>query len=293
MRIGILSNEGSWYYQELQRACQQQGHECKLLDFESLGVLVEQQRQTFHCGELPAGQLEAIIVRSMPPGSLEQVIFRMNLLAQLEQAGILILNSPRSLECAIDKYLTTSKLQQAGLPVPRTAVCENSETAMQFFETLNREVVVKPLFGSEGRGILRLSDPDLAFRTFRTLERTESVLYLQEFIPHDGFDLRGLVLNGKMLGGMKRIVEEDFRTNIAREGRAVPYNLSNEEQTLCLKAAETIGANFAGVDLLYGPEGNCYVLEVNGVPGWRAFQRVTGIDVALEVIQELARKSAT
>ena len=71
-----------------------------------------------------------------------------------------------AIECAVDKYLTTARLVDAGLPVPRTIVCENAEAAQVAFEQLGGDVVVKPVFGAEGRGILRVSDPDLALRTF-------------------------------------------------------------------------------------------------------------------------------
>src|SRR5207249_6795759 len=129
-------------------------------------------------------EFNAVIIRTMPPGSLEQVVYRMDVLARLEGAGVVVLNSAKSVECAVDKYLTTARLEAAGLPVPATVVCENSEDALAAFERLGSDVVVKPIFGSEGRGILRVSDPDLALRTFRTLERLQAVLYLQQFVDH-------------------------------------------------------------------------------------------------------------
>src|SRR5262249_1671971 len=147
---------------------------------------------------------DAVIVRTMPPGSLEQVVFRMNLLARLEAAGVQVLNPPRAIECAVDKYLTTARLLDAGLPVPRTIVCENAEAGLLAFEEFGGDVVVKPVFGAEGRGILRASDPDLALRTFRTLERIGAVLYVQEFIEHEGFDLRVMVVDGRVLTAMRR-----------------------------------------------------------------------------------------
>src|SRR5437868_6668671 len=82
------------------------------------------------------------------------------------------------------------------LRVPPTIVCQHADLALEAFTRLGGDVVVKPLFGSEGRGMVRLSDPDLAWRTFRTLERTQSVLYIQQFIAHPGWDLRIFVLGG-------------------------------------------------------------------------------------------------
>jgi len=231
--------------------------------------------------------LDALIVRTMPPGSLEQVVFRMDVLARLEAQGVLVINSAKAIECAVDKYLATSKLAADGLPVPQTVVCQDSEAAMEAFDALGGDVVVKPLFGAEGRGIVRVSDPDLAFRTFRTLERIQSVLYLQRFVEHEGYDVRVLVLDGVILGAFKRRSPSDFRTNMARTATGESHDLTDDECELATRAVRVTGATFGGVDLLYDRSGACYVLEVNAVPGWRAFQRVTGVDVAARLTQWL------
>ena len=234
---------------------------------------------------------EFLIVRTMPPGSLEQVVFRMDVLSRIEAAGTRVINSPKALECAVDKYLTTARIQAAGLPVPDTIVCEHEDSAMDAFEELGGDVVVKPLFGSEGRGIVRVTDPDLAHRTFRTLMRLDSVLYLQRFVDHGGFDVRILVLDGEVLGGMRRRSPNDFRTNVAREAVAESHQPLPQEVAFALKAASVTGAFIAGIDLLYDRQGNCYVIEVNAVPGWQAFGRVNGIDVASRLIGRLLKKS--
>lgn len=224
----------------------------------------------------------------MPPGSLEQVVFRMDAVARLQMAGVLVINSPKAIECATDKYLTTAKLDAAGLPVPRTIVCQETESAMAAFEELGRDLVIKPIFGAEGRGICRVSDPDLAFRTFRTIERTGSVIYAQEFIRHPGFDVRVLVLNERVLGGMKRFgANGDFRTNCAREARAEAHEPTSLECEYALQAARVAGAAFAGIDLLYDERGKCYVVEINAVPGWQAFNRANNTDIAAVFVQEL------
>ncbi|QDU80171.1 Ribosomal protein S6 modification protein [Polystyrenella longa] len=299
MRVGILSHSESWYYRELNRALTDRGHQTVLLDFHQLTASLCENDILFD-GKFDGKQessvnlleLDAILVRSMPAGSLEQVIWRMDLLSRLEAQGVQVLNKPKGLECAIDKYLTTARLQSAGLPVPPTIVCESTDQACEAFETLGGDVVVKPLFGSEGRGIIRMSDPDLAWRTFRTLEATASVLYLQKFIQHEGADIRGLILNGHLVGGMKRLAGNNFRTNISVDGTPTRYELTEHEEQLCLQAAATVGVEFAGVDLLYDCQsGQPYVLEVNGVPGWRALEQVNQINVADILVEELASRS--
>jgi len=288
VRIAVLSNPGSWYLEDLTRAATLRGHDCVGIRFPRISASLATGSpgppgsvdETVDDSENGLDGADAVIVRTMPPGSLEQVVFRMDALARLEQLGVTVLNSPRAIECAVDKYLSTARLQSAGLPVPPTVVCESSETALEAFELLGGDVVVKPIFGSEGRGIVRVSDPELALRTFRTLERVDSVLYLQSFIDHGGYDDRVLLLDGELIGGMRRWSREDFRTNISQQGQAQAWTPAEEDIELARAAAVATGTCLAGIDLISGPDGSRMVLEVNAVPGWRALARVNSIDVA-------------
>ena len=318
MHIAVLGNPKSWYGRELERAARERGHRCTCLDFCRLvartglpprrtGTLARlplrgekatgksarptERTAVLASGDLDLTSLDAVVVRTMPPGSLEQVVYRMDALARLEAAGVTVLNPPKAIECAVDKYLTTARLSLAGLPVPETIVCEDADSAMAAFAELGGDAVVKPIFGSEGRGILRVSDPDLALRTFRTLERIQAVLYLQRFIEHEGFDVRALVLDGRILGGIRRRSPHDFRTNVARQAKAEPYDPTEQERAWALRASQAVGTRFAGIDVLYDRLGNGYVIEVNAVPGWRAFQKATGIDVAALVVEALEQES--
>lgn len=280
MRIAILASDNSGYYRDLARAAGDHGHHVERWDFPQIAGRVGTGREDFFVGEGTATAVDAVIVRTMPPGSLEQVVVRMDWLARLEAHGVRVINPPKSLECAVDKYLTTARLAAAGLPVPETIVCESPEWALTALEQLGGDVVVKPLFGAEGRGIVRVSDPDLGQRVFFTLSRMQSVLYLQRFIDHGGSDVRVLVLDGKVLGGMRRISPNDFRTNVSRQAHAEPHQPTTTECEWALRATVATGAMFAGVDILYDREGQGYVIEVNAVPGWKAFARVNRIDIA-------------
>jgi ribosomal protein S6--L-glutamate ligase len=223
----------------------------------------------------------------MPPGSLEQVIFRMDALHRLEGAGVRVLNPPRAVEICVDKYLATACLAAAGLPVPPTIVCQHADAAMEAFTSLGEDIVLKPLFGSEGRGMMRIANADLAWRTFRTLERLQSVLYLQRYINHPGWDLRAFVIGGKVIAAMRRRSNGGWRTNVAQGGTGEGVQLTTEEEDLAVRAAGAVGASVAGVDLLPGPTGEIYLLEVNAVPGWRALAPLTGVDVAAMLLRHL------
>jgi ribosomal protein S6--L-glutamate ligase len=280
MHIAILSAGDGWHVRDLQRSARVLGHHAEAVDFRRLSAHVAVASEPL--------QTEAVLVRTMPPGSLEQVVFRMDLLHRLQAEGTRVLNPPRTIEACVDKYLATACLHAAGLRVPATIVCQHADAALEAFAALGGDVVVKPVFGSEGRGMVRVSDPELAWRTFRTLERTQSVLYLQQFIRHPGWDLRAFVLGGRVLAAMRRTANGGWRTNVAQGGRTERVRLDAEAEQLAVRAAAELGAAVAGVDLLPGPSGEWYVIEVNAVPGWRALAPVTGVDVALELVRYLA-----
>lgn len=280
-RWAVLAAGDGWHVRDLQRAAKLLGHEAAAVDFRRItagvGIAAE-----------PLAHFDGVLVRTMPPGSLEQVVFRMDVLHRLQARGVPVLNPARAVEVCVDKYLASAVLEAAGLRVPPTIVCQHADAALEAFTTLGGDVVVKPVFGSEGRGMVRVSDIDLAWRTFRTLERTQSVLYLQQFIAHPGWDLRVFVMGGRVLTGMRRHARGGWRTNVAQGGSGEVVRVSSAEAELALRSAAAVGAVVAGVDLLPGPDGEWYVIEVNAVPGWRALAPVTGVDVAAETLRYFA-----
>jgi ribosomal protein S6--L-glutamate ligase len=280
MRIAIVSGGDGWHVRDLQRAAAPLGNETRLIDFRRVHAGIAATADAF-------ADSATVLVRTMPPGSLEQVVFRMDVLHRLQARGVPVLNPPLALETCVDKFLAGARLEAADLRVPPTIVCQHADAAMEAFLILGGDVVVKPLFGSEGRGMVRVSDRELAWRTFQTLERIQSVIYLQKFIDHPGWDLRAFVLGDRVIAAMCRHCHDGWRTNIAQGGLGETVRLKTAEEQLALRAAHVVGASVAGVDLLLGPAGEWYVLEVNAVPGWRALARVTGVDVAAEVIRYL------
>jgi RimK family alpha-L-glutamate ligase len=237
-------------------------------------------------GELWLDGCDAVIVRGIPRGSLEQVIFRVDLLHALEARGVHCVNGPRAIERTVDKFLASALLARAGIPTPRTIACERVEDALEAFGELGGDVIVKPLFGSMGAGMTRVDDPDVAYRVFHALALERAVYYLQETLPHDGRDLRALVVGGRVLAAIER-VGSGWRANLARGARARAADLSAEQERLCLEAAEVLGVDYAGVDVLRAADGREYVLELNGIPGWRGLQEATGAGVAAALAEHI------
>jgi RimK family alpha-L-glutamate ligase len=230
--------------------------------------------------------VDLILARIIPSGSLEQIIFRVDALHRLEDRGLRVVNSPRVIERTVDKFWTSALLEQCGIPTPETVVCESLEEAFAGFRALG-DVIVKPLFGSMGLGMVRVSDEEMAFRVFRAIEQIRGVYYLQRAIDHEGADVRAFVIGGRVVGAIERR-SRGWRTNLARGGSARSVSLTDERASLAVRAAASVGADYAGVDLLTGRDGTSYVLEVNGIPGWRGLQEATGLDVAGKLIDYLA-----
>jgi RimK family alpha-L-glutamate ligase len=297
MKVVILSARTGWHTDELCRALAERRHTSRVLTYEGLVARLGKHRPAPETRELnvcglssqgaPIFDADAVLARIIPNGSLEQIIYRVNALHWIEQRGVPVVNSPYAIERSVDKFYTTSLLQDAGLPTPETVVCEDAAEAMNAVRTM-RDVVIKPIFGSMGHGLIRVSDPDLAFRVVRSLEQLRSVFYVQRVIDHAGCDIRVFVVGGRMLGAIeRRAADEDWRTNVARGAAARSFALPPAWEELALRAAAAIGADYAGVDLLPSRDGEVFVLEVNGIPGWQGLQQATGIDVAGAIVGHL------
>lgn len=294
MHLAVLASADSWYLADLRRAATGR-HKLSAFAFRDLQSAIGSQiggsDVRVSAGGVDLRLMDALLVRTMPPGSLEQVVFRMDLLGRLEASGVPVFNPPRAIEAAVDKYLASARLAAAGLLVPRTIACQSPDDGMSAFAALGGDVVVKPLFGSEGRGIARLQDEALAQRAFRMLAGLGGVLYVQQFIPHDGFDVRVLVV-GKKMFAMRRRNPADWRTNISRGATAEPIEITAQMADLARRAAEAVAAPLAGVDLLPARDGRLYVLEVNAVPGWKALAATLKVDIATAVLEFVEQRAA-
>ena len=287
MHVAILSARTGWHTDELCHALSVRGHTACVLPYEALTTRFGQGCSVTAEG-VPLLEADAVLARIIPNGSLDQIIFRVDLLHWLEHRGVVVMNRARAIERSVDKFLTTALLHDAGVPTPSTVVCERAKEAMDAITAMG-DVVIKPLFGSMGHGLVRVSDPDTAFRIVRALEQIRAVFYVQQAIDHGGRDVRAFVVGGQVLGAIERAaVPGDWRTNVSRGGLARPFQLPPVWAELAVRAAAVVGADYAGVDLLPSIDGSVFVLEVNGIPGWEGLQRANGLDVAGAIVDHLA-----
>ncbi len=236
-------------------------------------------------GALPDG----VFVRSVSTGSLEQITLRLGILHALESFGITVWNDARAIERCVDKSTATFRFQRAGLPVPSTRTAEGIERARRFLAEQAAPVVVKPLFGSQGNGVMRADDP----AQLPAPDAVGNVYYTQRYLrraDQNHFeDWRVLVSRGRVLAAMAR-VGQTWITNIHQGATATAVDLSDaataELDGLALAACEAIGAAYAGVDLIRDETGNLLVLEINSNPAWKGLQSITDINIAWTLAED-------
>lgn len=285
LKIGLLTrSRDSWPSTQLRRALIERSVEPVCFTFSDITVTVGSDREVVIQEDVDAlRDLKAVIVRPIGRGSLDEIIFRLDVLHKLERGGLLVVNPPSSIEKAVDKYYALSLLSEHGIPVPKTVVTENTDSALEGFKSLGREVVVKPLFGSQGFGVTRISDLEVARRIYNTLNYAHHVLYTQEFIHHGRQDIRCLVVGGRVVAAMSRRAR-GWKTNVSQGAKPVAIQLGAEVEELAVRSAEVLGCKVGGVDILESVDGY-FVNEVNSQPGFRGLQTVSKIDVAGEIVR--------
>jgi len=285
LRIGVIgSDRHEWHIARLLKTLKKRKVEAYLLPITKMRANIGSEPKVTVNG-YGIDDYDAVIVRRVPGGTAEQVFYRMDVLHHLEEQGVLVVNTPDSIEKAVDKFYTSALLIDAGIPTPRTMVTESFTEAMKIYNELGGDVVVKPLFGSLGMGMTRVTGEDIAYRVFRALEITKSVYYLQEYIPHGGADIRVFIIGREVVASMKRVAA-GWKTNISGGGKPEPYSPDQETLDMCFRASEKLGLTYTGVDVIHSGDRN-YVIELNSTPGWEGLQTVTETDIAKRLVDHV------
>ena len=222
---------------------------------------------------------KAVFIRGIAGGTLQQITQRLNILHALKMLGVIVYNDGKSIERTVDKAMTSFLLHQAGIVTPKTWVCESRNHAHKIIVE-NAQLVIKPLFGSQGAGV-RLVKKDLPLPGDQFVD---GVFYLQEFIksPHD---YRVFVVNNQAIAAMKRY-GETWLHNAALGAKCESTNEADVLAIAC-QASLVLDIAYCGVDVIRDQNGKLLVLEVNSVPAWRGLQSVTKINIAQMLVDDL------
>jgi len=222
----------------------------------------------------------------------------LDLVSQLERAGICVVNSRECMELASDKYRTYLRLQEYGLNQPKTVLLPKSDIIEKAVEELDTKfpIIMKTLRGSKGVGVLFV-ESERALQSIVQLlfkQDKQSDLLIQEYIKTE-FDVRVLVLGGKIIATMRRdVLEGDFRSNYSQGAEVTTYDLTELEIEQCLRAAKAIGGSFTAVDFIPSKNPKSkepYILEVNTSPGTEGIEKANDKNIVKEVIEYFNDKS--
>jgi RimK family alpha-L-glutamate ligase len=291
VRVALVGDRVDWHARSLAKAFAALGvravpirlEDCRFETANGLGVSV---------AGFDGGAPDALVVRSMAGGSFEAVTLRLGILHALRDLGVPVWNDARAIERCVDKSMTSFLLVRAGIPTPETWVTESLARARDIArrETARGPLVLKPLFGSQGRGLRLLrNEGELP------AEVSGGVYYLQRYVAVEcagGFqDFRLFVSQGRVIAAMTRHAAH-WITNVKQGGRPVAMVPDAVMRELAVRAAAAVGANFAGIDLVRDAEGRPTVLEVNSMPAWSGLQKVTKTNIAATLAADLMRALA-
>jgi len=225
-------------------------------------------------------------------GSITRKDAWLDLLSQLEKAGVACVNSRSCVNICADKYRTYLRLADYGLTQPHTVLIPNKDGVEKAVENLDRDypIIMKTLRGSKGVGVLFIESERSLDSIVQLQYKTDddAELLIQEYIEMDG-DIRVLVLGGKVLASMKReVIKGDFRSNFSQGGKVKMFKLTEYEIEQCILAAKAVNGSYVAVDFI--PSKNRekippYVIEVNSSPGTEGIEQATGENLIKQVIQ--------
>ena len=297
LRIAIMTDETGWHTGRLKRAFRARGVEARCIDladcridttWEPHGLMLPGFGRT-----LPA----AVFVRGIAGGTFEQVTLRLGILHALRESGVPVYNDARAIERSVDKSMTSFLLHRSGVPTPATWAGESAAFAQRVLmreAAAGRQVVLKPLFGSQGHGLKRLGAAGTrhgVLTPLPSLKPYRQVAYLQRYIEGErpGFDWRVLVIGGRAMAAMRRVGGKGWIHNFAQGAACEAADLDPLLAQTAVRATEALGLDYAGVDLIPDPYDGArpLVLEVNGVAAWRGLQSVTSVDLAAALADDL------
>jgi ribosomal protein S6--L-glutamate ligase len=288
LKIVILSRNPNLYStSQLVKAGEKRGHEMLVVDHSKCDIIIEKKNpHIFYRGKEITG-VDAVIPRI----GASVTFFGTAVVRQFEMMKVFTAIESQALVRSRDKLRSLQILARAGLGMPKTAFTNYSRDVSEVIKQVGgAPVVIKLLEGTQGVGVVLAESKKAAESILEAFNGLQARVIAQEFIKEaGGADIRAFVVDGVVVGAMKRQAKEgEFRSNLHRGGSAEVIDLSEEEENAALKAARVLGLGIAGVDLLQSDRGPL-IMEVNSSPGLEGIEAATGKDIAKAVIRYVER----
>lgn len=289
IKIGVaITDPEDWTARAFVRSIEQRGAEAVPINLATISTAISTTEFTLFDAQLQELALDALLIRDVGISlALEEIAVKHDLIKLFEESGIPVMNSSDAIQNAANKFYSFYRFRRAGLPIPRTVVTADLAVAVKAVEAFG-SALAKPTFGSQGKGIVKLesSHPDLPVQ-LTALIQARGMLYLQEFVPNPGRDIRVFVVGDEAPAAIYRVSPAGaYVSNLSQGGTPAACTISEEIRDIAVRAAQALGADFAGVDLLEGADG-LVVLELNGTPSGKGIKRACGIDVTAKIVDRL------
>lgn len=286
MKLGILSQDSSIYStRRLKEAALTRHHTVKVIDFLRCVLGINGEQSVIKVQDKPFPQLDAVIPRIGPA----RANYGIAVVRQCELLRIPVLNSAQAIATAGDKLHCYQQLAMAQIPFPATGFAQSPRDSQTLWSVVGQfPFVLKFLRGSNGVGVVLAEQEHQAQSLLEAFRCVETDILVQSFREESsGVDIRCFVIGQRVIAAIERKGPPgEFRANLHRGGSARTIVPTSEEKALAIQAAQVLGLQVAGVDLLRTHAGPM-VIEVNASPGLEGIEKTTGIDVAIAIIKFL------
>lgn len=286
MKIAILSQNPELYStRRLREAAIACGHRVDIIDCLQCSLVLSSPRHLLHTQGSSLEDIDVVIPRIAPTITF----LGTTMVRQFETMDIFVANSAAAIDLSRNKLRSLQVLSHADIDIPMTGFVTDTEEIAPVIKTLGgMPVVIKVLEGTQGIGVILADSEQGAISTVEAFIGLRQNVLIQEFIQEaQGKDLRCFVIGDRVVAAMERRgAKGEFRSNLHRGGAAKKVELTPEEEDISVRAAQALGLNIAGVDLLRSQRGPL-VLEVNSSPGLRGIETTSGIDIATQIIHYL------
>lgn len=290
MRIAILSRNAKLYStRRLVEAGLARGHQVDVIDTMHCYMDITSSKPSVRYRGKPLPKYDAVIPRI----GASVTFYGTAVVRQFEMMGTFSINESVAISRSRDKLRSLQLLSRKGIGLPKTGFAHHPDKISDLLKNIGgAPVVIKLLEGTQGIGVVLAETNQTATSVIEAFMGLQANILVQEFIKEaGGSDIRCLVVGDKVIAAMKRQgAEGEFRSNLHRGGSASLVKLTPEERKTAVKAANTMGLNMCGVDILRSNRGPV-VMEVNSSPGLEGIEKATEKDIATMVIQHLEKRA--
>lgn len=293
-RIAIMTDDPGWHGARLRDAFAAKGFESEYVSLTRCSITLTDERTPVKIPGFDNRLPDGVFVRGIPGGTLDEVVFYLDVLHALKELGVPVYNNGRAIERSVDKALTSFLLHRAGISTPVTWIVRDREEALTIVENelkAGGQIVSKPLFGSQGIGLQRLSEAD----DLPNLVDNNGIYYLQRFIgcsDESSYDWRVFVIANKSVAAMRRI-GHSWLNNVAQGARCEYATIDHQMMQMAEAAVKTLKMDYGGVDIIRDDHGKYSVIEVNSIPAWKGLQSVCDHNIAEFLVDDLLSRCQT